>query len=101
MTSCLTITRLYAVVAKADVNDTITSFWELETAGVKELLLPTKEDNFTLSHVQDAICHKETRCEVRLPWKKTINLDNDKELVEPLPGRKELPLLPLLKPKGK
>lgn len=51
----------------------------MEAINVKKHQLISKEDHKTLSYFEEPICRRGERYEVRLRWKKSLSIEDNKE----------------------
>ncbi|XP_037505898.1 uncharacterized protein LOC119382262 [Rhipicephalus sanguineus] len=76
MIHCSTAVVLRTCIEKDTVSDALTQFWNLESIGVKDEESISDSEQ-TLQEFERNITKKDGRYQVRLPWKKTVELEDN------------------------
>ncbi|XP_042150258.1 uncharacterized protein LOC121838227 [Ixodes scapularis] len=80
LTTSSTIMVLNVTATVEEVNNALKQFWELEAAGIKDSPIENGHDEDILAKFEDTVTFQEGRYHVRLPWKSTVSLDDNRGL---------------------
>ncbi|XP_040068435.1 uncharacterized protein LOC120841582 [Ixodes scapularis] len=80
LTTSSTVMVLNVSATVEEVNDALKQFWELEAAGIKDSPIENGHDEDIPAKLEDTVTFQEGRYHVRLPWKSTVSLDDNRGL---------------------